>query len=210
MQSAATGTWFPSGFHGSFLSKFRNDFVQEYRRTAKPHPPDKFIQRLKVNLVICISFSLSPCSDECCAVLGFTPQTPLKTFWSTGFGRRKVKNSPKQTGICNRDLITWVPLQEELTRQRPPISTYRADFWSPNSPRKFPQPLVSHTTRTTMGMLPLLTTYQYYHNSDQLNPNFSADILTAQIHRNPFEKEVSYTCLEGLPQTMTRLNRAQS
>ncbi|XP_064422511.1 uncharacterized protein C3orf84-like [Latimeria chalumnae] len=200
MQSAATGTWFPSGFHGSFLSKFRNDFVQEYRRTAKPHPPDKFIQRLKEDPKKHI-FSHH---DNRHAF-------PSNVFnFGKGFGRRKVKNSPKQTGICNRDLITWVPLQEELTRQRPPISTYRADFWSPNSPRKFPQPLVSHTTRTTMGMLPLLTTYQYYHNSDQLNPNFSADILTAQIHRNPFEKEVSYTCLEGLPQTMTRLNRAQS
>ncbi|XP_057297246.1 uncharacterized protein LOC130626160 [Hydractinia symbiolongicarpus] len=42
------GTWFPTGFHGHFRSKSRNNFNVPYREYAKPTPPSKFLNRTKM------------------------------------------------------------------------------------------------------------------------------------------------------------------
>ncbi|ESO99720.1 hypothetical protein LOTGIDRAFT_173558 [Lottia gigantea] len=48
MPSQIVGSWFPSGYHGHFRNKSRNDFVCEYRILAKPQPPEKFLRRSMV------------------------------------------------------------------------------------------------------------------------------------------------------------------
>ncbi|KAE8612362.1 hypothetical protein XENTR_v10012829 [Xenopus tropicalis] len=47
MPGVASGSWFPTGFHGHFRSHMRNDIYQEYRREARPEPPHVFEKRIK-------------------------------------------------------------------------------------------------------------------------------------------------------------------
>eukprot|EP00794_Sanderia_malayensis_P005961 gene5961-6655_t len=44
-QTSIIGTWYPTGFHGHFRSKSRQDFTVPYRQKAKPIPPSTFLNR---------------------------------------------------------------------------------------------------------------------------------------------------------------------
>ena len=45
----------PSGFHGHFRSKSRNDIDYSFRHNAKPPPPQLFYERAQVNLILFIT-----------------------------------------------------------------------------------------------------------------------------------------------------------
>ncbi|XP_072276749.1 ciliary microtubule inner protein 7 [Pyxicephalus adspersus] len=145
MPAAITGSWFPSGFHGHFRSHIRNDICQEYRMAARPLPPKAFAQRIK--------------------------ETPNKHIFSrhdnrhifpssvfsfeNGLGKKKLLQHRES---CN--FIYWKPLEEELKKQRPPISTYRTDFWRlDDNSGNAPQLLVPRLNRATSASC-FVTTYR--------------------------------------------------
>uniref|UniRef100_M3XH37 Uncharacterized protein n=1 Tax=Latimeria chalumnae TaxID=7897 RepID=M3XH37_LATCH len=111
----------------------------------------------------------------------------------------------------NPDLIAWAPLQEELSRQRPLISTYRADFWPQKTPTAIPQLLVPRPIQPVLGTLPLRTTYRHTYSHCQPSPSISTDMLTGQVVSNPVQKEITFAYVNGRSeQPMRRLMRAQS
>lgn len=140
------GSWFPSGFHGHYRSHFRNDICQEYRMAARPTPPKAFVQRTKDN--------------------------PTKHTFSRHDNRHVLPNCvfSFENGLGKKKLLQhresynftyWKPLEEELRRQRPLISTYRTDFWRvDDDPGRPPQLLVPHLSRATSALCSEVTTYR--------------------------------------------------
>ncbi|XP_053143868.1 uncharacterized protein C3orf84 homolog isoform X3 [Hemicordylus capensis] len=83
------------------------------------------------------------------------------TYFENGLGRRRIEGSLPNT----HNLIDWIPLKEELQRERPLVSSYQSDF---RSREKVPQVLVHHSHQSLRGQ-PLYrtpsTTYQRTYRS---------------------------------------------
>ncbi|XP_054832386.1 uncharacterized protein C3orf84 homolog [Eublepharis macularius] len=149
MPSPIVGTWHASGFYGNFRSKCRSDFTQEYRKAARPLPPDRFLQRLKETP----SKHIFSKHDNRHAFSGSA------TCFENGLGRRRIEGSLPST----QNLIDWMPLKEELQRERPLLSSYQADFRSRDS---VPQMLVRHTRAQGQPLYRTpSTTYQHMYRS---------------------------------------------
>ncbi|XP_053234492.1 uncharacterized protein C3orf84 homolog isoform X3 [Podarcis raffonei] len=84
------------------------------------------------------------------------------TYFENGLGRRRIEGSLPNT----KNLIDWVPLKEELRRERPLISSYQYDF---HSREKVPQVLVHHSHRQGQPLQRTpSTTYQHTYRSYSL------------------------------------------
>ncbi|KAL8618187.1 hypothetical protein ACOMHN_059194 [Nucella lapillus] len=109
------GSWFPTGYYGHVRSKPRGDYVCEYRQLAKPQPPCKFVARSLI-------------SDD---VHPFSVHDNRNSFLSDavyfeqGMGR---KRTPGKGPIFKQDFYAWMPLQKELSRSLPHLSTYQCCF----------------------------------------------------------------------------------
>ncbi|XP_003228838.1 uncharacterized protein C3orf84 homolog [Anolis carolinensis] len=153
MPSPIVGTWHANGFYGNFRSKCRSDYTQEFRKAAQPPPPDVFLKRMKE----------TP-SKHIFSKIDNKHSFPLSaTYFDCGLGRKRIDGSLPDT----HTLMDWIPLKEELQRQRPLMSSYQFDF---RSREKIPQILVHHTC---MQAQPLLrtpsTTYQRTYRSHPLS-----------------------------------------
>uniref|UniRef100_A0A8C5QVW3 Domain of unknown function with conserved HDNR motif domain-containing protein n=1 Tax=Leptobrachium leishanense TaxID=445787 RepID=A0A8C5QVW3_9ANUR len=153
MPGAVTGSWFPSGFHGNFRGHLRNDFYQEYRKEATPQPPHAFLQRMK----------------EAPMKHAFSQHDNRHIFpnsvfsFENGMGRKRLCKTGESISF-----IHWTS-PEELTGQRPLISTYRKDFWtrSDKSDLVVPQLLVPRFRRLSASLHPENTTYRQMVNPTQ-------------------------------------------
>uniref|UniRef100_A0A8C6V7H7 Ciliary microtubule inner protein 7 n=1 Tax=Naja naja TaxID=35670 RepID=A0A8C6V7H7_NAJNA len=115
---------------------------QEYRKAARPQPPDIFLKRMK----------------ETPSKHIFSKHDNRHAFSGSGLGRRKIEGSLPNT----RTLIDWVPLKEELERDRPLLSSYQCDF---HSKGKIPQLLIEqHFQKQPLQRTPS-TTYQHTYHS---------------------------------------------
>lgn len=98
-----------------------------------------------------------------------------------GLGRRRIEGSLPNT----QNLIDWIPLKEELQRERPLISSYQSDFRSKD---KVPQLLVHHTYQTFQGQ-PLYrtpsTTYQRTYRSYNLRPPIISILSEQEVAKEP-------------------------
>ncbi|XP_060094246.1 uncharacterized protein C3orf84 homolog [Heteronotia binoei] len=152
MPSPIVGTWHANGFYGNFRSRCRSDFTQEYRKAARPPPPDRFLQRMKETP----SKHIFSKHDNRHAFPGSA------TCFENGLGRRRIEGSLPST----QNLIDWIPLKEELQRERPLVSSYQSDYRSRD---KVPQMLV---LRNQGQGQPLhrtpSTTYQHTYRSYSL------------------------------------------
>ncbi|KAM9324401.1 ciliary microtubule inner protein 7 [Gastrophryne carolinensis] len=146
MPQAITGSWFPTSFHGHFRSHLRNDICQEYRMAARPKPPEAFTQRMKENPA---KHTFSRHDNR--------HIFPSSVFsFENGLGKKKLLQHRE-----SYNFIYWKPLEEELKRQRPLISTYRTEFWRLNDePGKVPQVLSPWLTRATSTSCSGMTTYR--------------------------------------------------
>ncbi|XP_066469097.1 uncharacterized protein C3orf84 homolog [Tiliqua scincoides] len=186
MPSPIVGTWHANGFYGNFRSRRRSDFSQEYRKAAQPQPPDLFLKRMKETP----SKHIFSKHDNRHAFPGSA------TYFESGLGRRRIEGSLPNT----QNLIDWIPLKEELQRERPLVSSYQSDFRSRD---KVPQVLVHHTHQSLQGQ-PLYrtpsTTYQRTYRSYCLHaPTISA--ISEQAAKEP--KPTKPVCSEPAPPTAT-------
>ncbi|KAJ6668146.1 hypothetical protein lerEdw1_015523 [Lerista edwardsae] len=98
-----------------------------------------------------------------------------------GLGRRRIEGSLPDT----QNLIDWIPLKEELQRERPLISSYQSDF---RSKEKVPQVLVHHTHQIFHGQ-PLYrtpsTTYQRTYRSYSLRPPIISILPEQEVAKEP-------------------------
>ncbi|XP_068107616.1 uncharacterized protein C3orf84 homolog isoform X2 [Hyperolius riggenbachi] len=146
MPEAITGSWFPSGFHGHYRSNIRNDICQDYRMAARPPPPKAFAQRIRENPA---KHTFSRHDNR--------HIFPSSVFsFENGLGKKKLLQHRE-----SYNFIYWKPLEEQLSRQRPPLSTYRTDFWRlDDEPVNVPQLLVPRLNRATSASCPGVTTYR--------------------------------------------------
>nr|XP_028575518.1 uncharacterized protein C3orf84 homolog isoform X1 [Podarcis muralis] len=152
MPSPIVGTWHANGFYGNYRSRCRSDFTQEYRKAAQPQPPELFLKRMKETP----SKHIFSKHDNRHAFPGSA------TYFENGLGRRRIEGSLPNT----KNLIDWVPLKEELRRERPLISSYQYDF---HSREKVPQVLVHHSHRQGQPLQRTpSTTYQHTYRSYSL------------------------------------------
>ncbi|XP_073500938.1 ciliary microtubule inner protein 7 [Phyllobates terribilis] len=149
MPEAITGSWFPSGFHGHFRSHIRNDIYQDYRMEARPPPPKTFTQRITEHPTKHI-FSRHDNRHI----------FPSSVFsFENGLGKKKLLKFRESYNFTH-----WTPMEEELKRQRPLISTYRTDFWRKDDEKGkvVSQVLVPRLTRATSASCSgLTTTYRH-------------------------------------------------
>uniref|UniRef100_A0A670K2S8 Ciliary microtubule inner protein 7 n=1 Tax=Podarcis muralis TaxID=64176 RepID=A0A670K2S8_PODMU len=141
------GSWpHANGFYGNYRSRCRSDFTQEYRKAAQPQPPELFLKRMK----------------ETPSKHIFSKHDNRHAFPGSGLGRRRIEGSLPNT----KNLIDWVPLKEELRRERPLISSYQYDF---HSREKVPQVLVHHSHRQGQPLQRTpSTTYQHTYRRGDL------------------------------------------
>ncbi|KAM3914868.1 ciliary microtubule inner protein 7 [Leptodactylus fuscus] len=168
MPEAITGSWFPSGFHGHFRSHIRNDICQEYRMEARPPPPKAFAQRIKEHPTRHI-FSRHDNRHI----------FPSSVFsFENGLGKKKILKHRESHNFTH-----WAPLEEELKRQRPLISTYRTDFWRKDDEtgKVAPQVLVPRLTRATSASCSDLTTTYRHMLRSQNNRQASHNSTTTEI-----------------------------
>ncbi|KAH0630321.1 hypothetical protein JD844_013248 [Phrynosoma platyrhinos] len=152
MLSPIVGTWHANGFYGNVRSKCRSDYTQEYRKAAQPQPPEIFLKRMKETP----SKHIFSKHDNRHAFPGSA------TYFENGLGRKRIEGSLPNT----RNLIDWIPLKEELQRERPLITSYQADF---HSREKVPQLLVHHASLQAQPLLRTpSTTYQHTFRSYSL------------------------------------------
>ncbi|XP_075688525.1 ciliary microtubule inner protein 7 [Rhinoderma darwinii] len=174
MPEAITGSWYPSGFHGHSRSHIRNDICQEYRMEAKPPPPKAFTQRITEHPTKHIFSRHDNRHIFLSSVFSF----------ENGLGKKKLLKHRESHNFTH-----WRPLEEELKRQRPLISTYRTDFWRKDDEtgKVVPQILVPRMTRATSASCSgLTTTYRHMlrsHVNIQSSPN-STTTDTALISNN--------------------------
>uniref|UniRef100_A0A670K6Q1 Ciliary microtubule inner protein 7 n=1 Tax=Podarcis muralis TaxID=64176 RepID=A0A670K6Q1_PODMU len=144
------GSWpHANGFYGNYRSRCRSDFTQEYRKAAQPQPPELFLKRMKETPSKHIFSKHDNSAGVNCLVI---------VSWQ-GLGRRRIEGSLPNT----KNLIDWVPLKEELRRERPLISSYQYDF---HSREKVPQVLVHHSHRQGQPLQRTpSTTYQHTYRS---------------------------------------------
>ncbi|XP_077180995.1 ciliary microtubule inner protein 7 isoform X2 [Paroedura picta] len=149
MPSPIVGTWHANGFYGNFRSRCRSDFTQEYRKAARPPPPDRFLQRMKETP----SKHIFSKHDNRHAFPGSA------MCFENGLGRKRIEGSLPST----LNLIDWIPLKEELQRERPLVSSYQADYRSRD---KLSQRLVprDRAQRQPLHRTPS-TTYQHTYRS---------------------------------------------
>ncbi|XP_074645174.1 ciliary microtubule inner protein 7-like [Tubulanus polymorphus] len=161
--SRITGTWFPSGYHGHFRSKSRNDFVNEYRQLAKPPPPQRFLRR----------------TQEIAGRHVFSRHDNRQSFlndaliFEEGLGRRRVKNT---TYKAQQDLMTWMPAKKELDRSGPHPTTYQVTYYKPLPIKQ----IVANRPKSSFGEKSS-TTYRTSHGKE--NP-FRLQLLATT--REPF------------------------
>ncbi|XP_058844825.1 uncharacterized protein C3orf84-like isoform X1 [Acipenser ruthenus] len=181
MSGEVTGTWFPSGFYGHYLSKKRNDFIQEYRLEARPFPPERLVQRSKENPRKHV-FSKH---DNRQLFLSDA------TYFENGLGRFKVKSAISQAARFKPDFITWAPQKDEIARSGPGLSTYQTSF-TQNQPPQAPNKLI--VPRITMPELPAMyvTSYNHTYRHSQPNPSVNTDILTGKVVTWPLAKEATF------------------
>ncbi|KAJ7317142.1 hypothetical protein JRQ81_003304 [Phrynocephalus forsythii] len=170
MPSPIVGTWHASGFYGNVRSRCRSDYTQEYRKAAQPQPPDLFLKRMKETP----SKHIFSKHDNRHAFPGSA------TYFESGLGRRRIEGSLPST----QNLIDWIPLKEELQRERPLVSSYQSDFRSTEKP---PQLLVhhAHLERQPLQRTPS-TTYQHTYRSYLL---YEPSLRVLKPHQLTKEKE---------------------
>lgn len=109
------GSWFPSGYHGHFRSRSRNDVDSLYRNLAKPQPPRVFITRLKEP----ISTNVFSHHDN-----RYSFNTDA-TYLDRGVGRKgRHANAAKYTAP-KQDLLHW---HKYLSSQDHIFSSYRDNY----------------------------------------------------------------------------------
>ncbi|XP_070559162.1 uncharacterized protein [Ptychodera flava] len=181
MAASTQGSWYPSGFHGHFRSKIRNDFVNDYRQQAKPSPPLKFVKRL----------SEKPSGHQ------FSHHDNRFSFLNTvtsfqdGLGKRKLQG--KHTNIFRPDFIAWVPHTREIREMGPSVSSYRNDFKETLS-APVHQILIDSVKRpnTANPIVPQppiderpITTYRFVHRHLQPNPKVNTNMNTGEVEDAP-------------------------
>lgn len=110
----ATGSWFPTGYYGHHRSKPRHDLYQEFRRSARPIPPKRFIKWVRKSPDL-HNFSNHDNKHS------FPTDA---SYFDTGLGRRRGE---EKFTMFRPDLIHWMPHAKEL-RGVIPASSYRSDF----------------------------------------------------------------------------------
>ncbi|XP_063797152.1 uncharacterized protein C3orf84 homolog isoform X2 [Pseudophryne corroboree] len=108
----------------------------------------------------------------------------------TAFTQR-MKGLGKKKLLKNREshnFTQWIPLEEEMRRQRPIISTYRTDFWTLDEKTgKVPQLLVPRLHRATSASYSGLTTYRHMlgsHGSLPAPQKPSTTVIPIIYHSN--------------------------
>ncbi|KAK9405984.1 putative protein C3orf84 like [Crotalus adamanteus] len=187
MPSPIVGTWHANGFYGNHRSRCRSDFNQEYRKAARPQPPDIFLKRMKENP----SKHIFSKHDNRQAFPGSA------TYFEHGLGRRRIEGSLPNT----RNLIDWIPLKEELERDRPLFTSYQCDF---HSKGKLPQLLIQHQLQGQLLQRIPSTTYQHTYHSyclSQPNPSLLQEQQLAQDPKStvPASCEPSTLAANDLP-----------
>lgn len=171
MPSPIVGTWHANGFYGNHRSRRRSDYNQDYRRAAQPQPPDVFLRRMKETP----SKHIFSKHDNRHAFPG------TATYFENGLGRRRIEGSLPNT----QNLIDWIPLKEELQRERPLISSYQSDFRSKD---KVPQVLVHHTYESLKGRALYRTpstTYQRTYKSYCLGAPVISVVSEKEVAKEP-------------------------
>ncbi|XP_053325414.1 uncharacterized protein C3orf84 homolog [Spea bombifrons] len=184
MPGAVAGSWFPSGFHGHFRSHSRNDFYQEYRQEARPHPPHAFIERIKEHPT---KHTFSRHDNR-----HIFPSCVFS--FENGLGKRK----PMKTRESN-DFIQWIPLEDELKKQRPLVSTYRTDFWKREGDEtefKIPQLLAPRLRLLSSPSFPQTTAYRQTLRSHQPRLSVTMDKTDSFNQRSP-SKAISCDFVNG-------------
>ncbi|XP_075039637.1 ciliary microtubule inner protein 7 isoform X2 [Mixophyes fleayi] len=133
---------------------------------AKPPPPTAFVQRMKENPAKHIFSRHENRHIFPSSVYSF----------ENGLGKKKILKSRESHNFTH-----WLPLEEEMKRQRPLLSTYRTDFWTLDEKTgKAPQLLVPRMNRATSASYCGLTTYKHMLKS-HVNLQASQDPVTKQM-----------------------------
>ncbi|MEE6502338.1 hypothetical protein FKM82_004488 [Ascaphus truei] len=176
---SVTGSWFPTGFYGHSRGRNRNDIRQEYRKEAQPHPPQTFVKRMK----------------EYRGNHIFSQHDNRQIFPSSvlNFGNGQGKRKPLKTGV-SYNFTHWAPVEEELKRHMPHISTYQSDFWGKEEimPMNFPQLLVSRVRQLTSASCSGRTTCRHMLRSEQPKQSFSKDKVNNQDPQETTVKDISH------------------
>ncbi|KAM8930171.1 ciliary microtubule inner protein 7 [Pelodytes ibericus] len=162
MPGTATGSWFPSGFHGNFRSHCRNDVYQEYREEARPPPPNTFLARQKEHPMKHI-FSRHDNRNI----------FPSSVFsFENGMGKRRTHRMGE-----SYNFIQWIPLED---KKRPLISTYRTDFW------KNDDVMDSTVPQLLVPRLHLISTASHQHTTyrQMMRSQWSPEIITTEKINN--------------------------
>lgn len=148
MASDTTGSWFPTGFHGHFRSRSRNDMDQTFRLAARPTPPLAFARRLQHPRNGAHTHPFS-CHDNRHAGLGSVG------YFQTGLGRKRVRTPLAQSaGVYNGELVAWTGSAGR--EERPLASTYRLDFPGARPPRPASLPPAFTSSSSPFLLLPQL------------------------------------------------------
>ncbi|KAE8612360.1 hypothetical protein XENTR_v10012829 [Xenopus tropicalis] len=172
MPGVASGSWFPTGFHGHFRSHMRNDIYQEYRREARPEPPHVFEKRIKEQPTNHI----------------FSRHDNRHIFPSSvyvfenGMGKKKMLNARESYNV-----LRWVPLEKNLEMQTPLLSTYRMDFWEHGpTTEKMPQLIVPRLSSTSY---PGIKINRQLFWSPQSRQNLAIDRTHSKVPEQPTLKD---------------------
>ncbi|XP_061474863.1 uncharacterized protein C3orf84 homolog [Rhineura floridana] len=105
------------------------------------------------------------------------------TYFENGLGRRRIEGSLPNT----HNLIDWIPLKEELQRERPLISSYQSDYRTRD---KVPQVLLhhSHVQGQPLQRTPS-TTYQHTYRSYCLREPILRAVKEQEVAKDPDPKE---------------------
>ncbi|XP_064605526.1 uncharacterized protein C3orf84-like [Liolophura sinensis] len=163
--TGVVGSWFPTGFHGHLRSRPRNDFVCEFRKLARPQPPNKFIARSQVKPTAHV-FSAH---DNRSAFFGDA------LYFEQGLGRRR---DPNKSYRYKRDFISWVPPGRAVEDypNYPLASTYRLNFQYDEPGKPVPQIIVKRPMTSFEGVP--TTTYRYSHS----NTKHTKEVLDAMTN----------------------------
>ncbi|OCT85881.1 uncharacterized protein C3orf84 [Xenopus laevis] len=185
MPGIASGSWFPTGFHGHFRSHMRNDIYQEYRREARPEPPHVFQKRIKEHSTNHI-FSehdnrhIFPSSVD---------------VFGNGMGKKKILKARESYNI-----FRWVPLEKELEKQRPLLSTYRMDFWEHgNRTEKIPQLFVPRLNGMSSASYAGATTHTQLFPSPQPRQNLTIEHAHSRVPEQTSLKVTGHPGISSSP-----------
>ncbi|CAN0135412.1 unnamed protein product [Lampetra planeri] len=147
--SGSLGTeHFPTGFHGHFRSRSRNDMDQTFRLAARPTPPLAFARRLQHPRNGAHTHPFS-CHDNRHAGLGSVG------YFQTGLGRKRVRTPlALSAGVYNGELVAWAGSAGH--EERPLASTYRLDFPGARPPRPASLPPAFTSSSSPFLLLPQL------------------------------------------------------